>query len=399
MLHKKMLSRTLVLIACLSCVGLNAQIGKYVRGYYLTPGGDSISGFIRTDISLESSKGIHFKSEKNGKATLIGSDGFRLVQLDEQTRYRSLADQPRRRVAKGVTEGPLSLYRSFIRGLGEVYFFIEPDSVVMIDKDNFRNKVEEFATVCPEIKEEDFKRYRHREFVDLARKYNACLFPEDSIEILEEARKFTIHAGGMLTWNSGRLILEEGNYYYRGNFDNFSSIGGGLTGELDLSPHARILIGLTYFRQEVRADSVNVIPFEEPATHSEVTFKLDYLELPLTLQWGWPLGAFRPFAEMGIYFGIPLSRKVEETLMPADPGHEDFLPENNFTGLNSGFIGGLGLGYDMGNDLELQLLARYVRSRTKMESLSEGFGNIPLVSDLGTEKIEAGLRLIWRGIY
>ncbi len=385
----------LLLLFLLFSGALSAQVPRYVSGYYVTTGGDTLRGLIRDDISLKGGDGFYFKPEKGEKGVFVPAAAFYMAQLGEDGRYRTLYDYPDYRIVKGMVEGPVSLYRGAVPGRGEVYYPIEADSTVQVDPDNYRRKVRELAAACPNIDPAEYVKYRHREFIELATQYNACRFPGAEVEQLEAPRRLEVWLGPKVLWNSGRVTLEEGNYYYNGDYDErYANFSGGLSGQLLLSEQLRVLAELVYHREETSSEYVNVTPLEEEQTFSAVRFRLHYLEVPVTLQWGYPLGPLRPFIEVGGYLGIPLSRQVDDELTVADPEHEAFKPRNDFRGGNSGFVAGAGLGWRIDEDWEAQLALRYLRGTTSQESFSLAFGNSALFSELTGTRLELGLRVL-----
>ena len=376
---------------------LSAQVPQYVSGYYVTTGGDTLRGLIRDDISLKGGGGFYFKPEKGERAVFVPAAAFYMAQLGDDDRYRTLYDYPDYRIVKGMVEGPISLYRGAIPGRGEVYYLIEADSTVQIDPDNYRRKVRELAAACPNIDPADYVKYRHREFLELARQYNACRFPGARVEQLEEPRRLEVWLGPKALWNSGRVTLEAGNYYYNGDYDErYTNFSGGLSGQLKLSEQLRLLAEVVYHREETSSEYVNVTPLEEEGTFSAVQIRLHYLEIPVSLQWGYPFGSFRPFVELGGYLGIPLHRTVDDDLTVADPEHEQFQPTNDFRGGNSGLLAGAGLGWRIDPQWEAQFVLRYLRGTTTMETLSIAFGNNLLFSELTGTRLELGLRVFRR---
>jgi len=384
----------LLLFFLLCGSALPAQIPQYLPGYYVTTGRDTLHGLIRNDISLKGGAGFYFKPEKGEKSVFVPAAAFYMAQLGDDDRYRTLYDYPDYRIVKGMVEGPASMYRGAIPGQGEVYYFIEADSTVQIDPDNYRRKVGELAADCPNIDPADYGKYRHREFIELAEQYNACRFPGAELEMLEAPRRLEVWLGPKLIWNNGRITLGEGNYYHNGAYDErYTNFSGGLSGQLKLSEQFRIVTELIFHHEETASDYVNVTPQEEEGTFSAVRIRLNYLELPLSLQWGYSFGPLRPFIELGGYLGIPLSRKVDDQLTVADPEHEQFQPRNDFRGGNSGLVAGGGIGWRIDEEWEAQLALRYLRGTTTMESFSNAFGNTALFSDVTGTRLEVGLRI------
>lgn len=127
----------------------------------------------------------------------------------------------------------------------------------------------------------------------------------------------------------------------------------GLTAEIPLLGGFAIQPGLLYQVKGVSADKFNSIPISKSLESFET--KVGYLEVPVQVQWGLDLLAFRPyvFAEPFVGFRLGQSTKVETGDKPNNNGVADKL-NDNLKKVEYGL--GLGAGVDV---WRLQLSVKY----------------------------------------
>jgi hypothetical protein len=117
-----------------------------------------------------------------------------------------------------------------------------------------------------------------------------------------------------------------------------------------------------------------------------IKYKISAINTTILLRYEFPRGAFRPVFIGGVFNDLPVSRKYSRVRGHHIGASETVVvmpDENPFTGLNYGFVGGLGLAFKIYKKHELLIDARY----------HYALGDFDLYSDnLKVRNVDVGLK-------
>jgi hypothetical protein len=384
---------TVLNLLVLACV-LRGQSPEWRPGSYISFAGDTLTGWICSDISLERSQWLRFRADSLGDARIVPFSTLAAFEFDATRRYEILrGDGDSWRLLEQLVDGPVALFQTFQPWVGPIYYFREGGEYTRVDRGNYPDFLNAAFSACPAVRARLPAPYRYGTLLDLAFILSACKDSHVTPQLVAPPRRLFLLLGARLNGNFGALRLRDNNYYALGDYQGFHNLGFGFSAQLRPSQRVAFSLDLAYLRQRAQAGFVNTPPFEDETSYSEVDYRMTYLEAPLTIQYRWPQRRFTPFAEAGLYAGIPVARSVLENAFSSDPAFEP--PRNAFDGWNWGFIGGLGLAAPFNANVEGQLLLRFASARTQQETLSGFFQSTRLFSTLDSNKWEIAFRLLW----
>ena len=398
-----MLRYSLLLLLLGAVNSLSAQPEATRSGYYLTRDGEKVEGFFPEKISQRNLVNVWFAETAGGEPEKVPLSTIREIFINETEQYLiyelSTTERTEQITFRKVVDGPISLYRgnSSIRGAGLYLLEDRADLNLLVDHHNFEGVVQTIFSRCPAMREQQY-RYNQNSLAELTIDYNRCRDDGGAATVLEEAAPARFRIGLRPYWYDTNLEVPGSNYYADGEYESESGVSAALSLAWIATPRLQVLLELSYLQVISRSSYVNVIPRDEPDTYSEVTFDMRYLELPILVQYGFPMGRLRPFVEGGLYLGFPLSRELEDNLIVADPSHIQFQPSHSFSEPNFGYTIGAGLGWTLSRKLELEVLGRWTQASSQMRT-ERDVGGLPELNftNLRTDKIEVGVRIWWGG--
>lgn len=373
--------------------------GQDADSYIITRDGERVDGTFTRKISQQNLGGVWFR-EGAGEEERIPLQEIReiYVQASEQYYIYDLVEQERTEplTLRKVIEGEASLYQgnSSLKKASVYLFREEGGREFLIDRGNLEGVIRVLDRDCPGLAEGNYK-FRDKDLVELLRAYNECL--GSTGKVLREQRPQTFLLGLRAYAFMANLALPGRHYYGQGDYDSPVGVSAALSLAWEINPHVRVMVEAGYFHHIQRGDSINVRPTDLPTTHSRVKFDMQYLELPLLVQYGFPQGKWRPFLEGGLYVGIPLSREVEDEFFVTYPWEYQNQPENSFDDFNWGYTLGAGMGLVLSPRLDLEILARWSQASMLMRTnfdVGSDFAN--QLANIRTDKISLGARLSFR---
>lgn len=384
-------------------VQASAQQKDARPGYYLDRNGERHDGYFAARISQRELKGIWFRSEPDHARKKVALEEISRIVLDEGEQYL-IYEFPgpgrlEQLILKKVVDGPVSLYRGNASGKGTVFYWESEgaDASLLISRDNFTGSAKTIGLRCPDIDPAGYK-FNQRDLTEMVVAYNACRNPGAETMVLEEAQPFRFNIGVRPYWYTANLSQPSTAYYGRGDYSGEAGFSGALSLAWMVNARLRVLMEPSYASVRSTSDYVNVPPYSDERTFSRVTFEINNLELPLLVQYGFPLGRLRPFAEGGLFIGIPLSTGFQDDLTPSDPSNIRFQPSSvTFDETSFGYTVGTGLGWVMNPTWQLELLGRWTQSTSLMRVETDFNQGGTLFHNFLINKVEVGLRLWWMG--
>ncbi len=377
-----------------------AQKSNLRQGALIKYDGTRVEGYFKQNISLKQEATLWFQPGPQADPQRVELDSIRELTVGaeryivHQLPYKTYEETS---LMKQVTEGAVNLFRGISSERGTVFLWRDREDAVLLSRNNFEGFAQSAASRCPGIQAEGY-RFSQSSLVKLAQAYRDCRFAGEPVNVMEEAPEgFGFAVGIRPYWYNNTLDQSESAYYGRGEYDSYSSFSAALPLAWMVNPRIRVMLEPGYTRVLSTSENVNVPPYEEPRTYSEVTFDLQYIDLPVLLQYGLPLGAVRPFVEAGVYIGIPLKREVTDELFFLDFTHTEFKPSSVvFDEPNFGYTVGAGFGLPFSSAFEAELLARWTHSASSMEVNSE-YNDGPAFHSFRVNMLQVGLRLWWMG--
>jgi len=403
MRNSMILRYSLLLLLMGGVTSLSAQTEATRPGYYITRDGEKVEGFFPKKISQRNLVNIWFAETAGAEPVKVPLSTIREIYLSETEQYLiyelNAAGRTEQITFRRIVDAPVSLYRgsSSTRGSGLYLLEDRADLNLLIDRDNFEGVRQTILSRCPGMRDQRYS-YNQSSLTDLVVDYNRCSVDGGEATVLEAAAPAKFRIGLRPYWYSADLVLPGSNYYAGGEYEGESGFSAALSLAWIANANLRVMLEPSYLQLRSSSPYVNVIPLDEPLTYSEVTFDMQYLELPVLVQYGFPMERLRPFVEGGLYLGIPLSRELEDELIFADPSHIQFQPSTSFQDPNYGYTIGAGLGWTLSRKLELELLGRWTQAVSQMRTERDVAG-LPEIefSNLRTNKIEVGVRIWWGG--
>jgi len=367
------------------------------EGAYLKNDGTRVEGYFKQNISLKQETSVWFQPSLQADPVRVELDSIQEITAGED-RYITY-EMPRREydetsLMKEVTRGAVNLFRGISTDRGTVYLWRDREDEVLLSRNNFEGFAQSVAQRCPGIQATGY-RFNQGSLIELARAYTGCRFAGSEIEVREAPAGFQFSIGIRPYFYTTNLDQAQSTYYGRGDYEGESSFSAALTLAWVVNPRIRVMLEPGYTRILSTSDIVNVPPYTNPNTFSEVTIDLQYIDVPVLAQYTFPFGNLRPFVEGGLYVGIPLKRELTDELFPADPSHIQFKPGPvRFEETNFGYTVGAGIGLPLSASFEAALLARWTQSSSLMEVDSD-FNEGPAFHNFRTDILQVGLRLSW----
>ena len=350
-------------VAALLLLAAQLMAQKITRpGYYLDREGRRVEGYFAEKISQRDLKGVWYKGSPDDKKQKVVLETISRIVLDDGEEYL-IHEFPgpgrlEQLILKKVADGPASLYRGNATGKGTVFYWESEggDANLLISRDNISGIANSMGLRCPDIDPAGYK-FNQRDLTEMVVAYNACRNPGAETVVLEEAQPFRFNIGVRPYWYTANLSQASTAYYGRGDYSGEAGFSGALSLAWMVNARLRVLMEPSYASVRSTSDYVNVPPYSDERTFSMVTFEIDNLELPFLVQYGFPLGRLRPFAEGGLFIGIPLGTGFQDELTVSDPSNIRFQPSSvTFDETSFGYTVGAGLGWEMSSAFQLELL-------------------------------------------
>ncbi len=395
---KKMFSRILSLVMGMIFImpGLFAQ---EAGSYLITRDGERIEGTFTRKVSQQNLGGVWFR-QGAGAEERVPLEEIREIYVNASEQYYiyELVGQERTEplTLRKVIEGEASLYQgnSSLKKAPVFLFRDRGNREFLIERGNLEGVIRVLDQDCPGLSNGNYD-FREKDLVNLMLAYNACLGSEG--EVLRVQSPGTFRLGLRAYAFLGNLKLPDGHHYAEGEYEDPPGVSAALSLAWVVNPRVRVMTEVGYFHHVHKSDNVNVPPTDLPTTYSRIKFDFHYLEVPLMVQYGFPQGKWRPFLEGGLYAGIPLSREVEEEFFVTDFREYQNQPKNSFDDINWGYTIGGGMGLELSERIELDLLARWSQASMLMRTnFSPGSDFANQLANIRTDKISLGARLSWR---
>ena len=372
-------------------------------GYYIDRTGHKFEGYFAEKISQRDLKGVWFKENPEDLKLKIRLETIDRIYLDDGDQYLIYElegpERTEQLILRKIVDGQTNLYQGNSSSKGAVYYWegTSDDGNLLINRDNFKGFANSVALRCEEIDASDYK-FSLNHLTDLAVTYNGCRNAGSEVTVAENLHSFRFNLGLRPYWYSTKFTLAETTYYGRGEYSSESGFSTAIALALRIGSRIRVMLEPGYTRILSSSNYVNVPPYEESRTYSEVTFDLQYVDLPILVQYRFPFGTFRPFAEGGLNMGIPVKREVEDNLIVADPSHNEFKPsEVAFEESYFGLVLGAGVGFQLASGFDLEILGRWTKSASSMKVVSAFNEGFPVFNNFSTDKFEVGIRFWWLG--
>ncbi|MEM6264745.1 MAG: hypothetical protein AAGI38_19690 [Bacteroidota bacterium] len=391
---QKMLLFSFCLLLSLPAIG---QKGGFQSGYWINLKGDTLKGFVRYKSWAE--KVVVKKNEDDPEGRDVFPDQISGFQIDSVGFFRSVILKGDSIFTRRMVDGPSKLYQ-YKRAGNELLFIENEQQFMLVDPTNLKDFLIIYTGECAkEVMPSKKIRYNLKSVGPIIENYNECKEPgsskKDGASIFELNDDIPWIALGFRGGaNIGELIFPPGTYYSFGEYENFALPSGAFLIRARLNDRMRLSFEPGITLKENEGTQINVYPFNEPAAVSDVSLRMAWLDLPMIIQYGFPIGNFRFSAELGMRVGGLLDYNFTEIPSPeaANLGTPNVEPST----LEYGGIGGLNISYRK-KHIELFIGGRYYYDEG--EWVIRGIpGTVSVVSrdsDLITRRVEASVGILY----
>lgn len=227
----------------------------------------------------------------------------------------------------------------------------------------------------------------HSYLIRIANKYNECLTPNiASTTFNNREEKFKITIGPVLALTQTALDFTGDNPLGRAEFQNKSSIGGGVFLNLTLpalNEKLSLQTELLYIPANFTSPSTKYGMYDY-----DLLFDLAYIKLPVQLRYTYPKGFIRPFINAGLMVGYAVKDTNRQIVRHEsnfrEPTKSAALADNYFSHAARGFTAGTGISCPI-RDKALAMELRYEQQSgiTKLLEINSGINSFSLMLSCG----------------
>jgi hypothetical protein len=373
------------------------QSSKFKAAQVTLNNDEQKTGLVAAEFFVGAPKGLYFKAQENDKAEFIKIESIREVQITGAERYCTYCDSKTNNTCQWLQtllQSQTNLYRS--ASDPELYYLEEDNKFSPIRNNSLSGLVNLMKQKCSGFNPPSNIGFNPQSLVNLVKSYDQCKNPQAS-EAKTMYRDFarSLYIGPKVGIDAGGVSPTKGTYYSMGSFSGGVTPGFGLALQWQLGPKWSALSNMYYLSRTFSSDSINVWPVLEP-NYSEVKMTLNFIDVPLYLQYQFSSGKFKPFVQAGIHAGLALNSGIEETMFEADEQELAEQPSNKFRNPAFGYGLGLGFNFDLSEKNRLQFLANYNQYAIPLESSSPLFRSGDQIKPVTFPRMQVGLSYLWR---
>ncbi len=358
-----------MLVVCL-LITYNTQAQQYTPGYYVA-NQDTIRGMV--SVKAKNTQ-VTFRKNSGSETLDLVPGSTNAVQFGDQTLVSRSFESGNEQVvafAQLVLDGPISLYRVYIRQSWKYLVDTPNEPIREIKKDQLYNSLMFIARDCAEVvnqlkEERQNLSYSINGMTEWITQINDCKYPDNSQWIVLKNRKLVKKIGLEVAGYSHTETSLVGRFAL-GDYETETGFTGGIVFELMLIDQIGFQTGLHYISRVLKDDSVAFHPTLRGYFSRNVEITADYLAIPLHVNYYITKTALRPFVSAGGQLGISLGIETSESFvtpeLPTGPGWEPYTSLND-DGWNYGFLLGAGVAYTTSKG-EFVLTGQYTSARLK----------------------------------